>query len=229
MKVKLKRKRKKYMSKLNEGLALKYLVREPKTETAEKPLFIFLHGVGSNEKNLFTLADHLPDNFTVISARSPYTMGPDSFAFYQVDFSSGSPVINAEQAEKSRNVIKEFISQVVEKYNIDPDKVYLGGFSQGAIMTYSVGLTFPGLVKGIAGFSGRILTEIRPMVKEPEKLKVFISHGTSDNVLPVHFAREAKEYLSSLGIKSDYHEFYGSHEINDNILTELNNWIENNN
>jgi phospholipase/carboxylesterase len=217
------------MSNLNEDLELKYLVREPKTETTEKPLFIFLHGVGSNEKNLFNLADHLPENFTVISARSPYTMGPDSFAFYQVDFSTGSPVINAEQAEKSRNVIKEFINQVVEKYNIDPDKVYLGGFSQGAIMTYSVGLTFPGLVKGIAGFSGRILTEIRPLVKEPEKLKelkVFISHGTADNVLPIHFAREAKEYLSSLGIKPDYHEFYGSHEINEESIISLNKWLE---
>jgi phospholipase/carboxylesterase len=217
------------MSSLNEGLGLKYLIRQPKVVFDDKPVFIFLHGVGSNEKNLFTLANHLPDNFTVISARSPYTMGPDSFSFYQADFSTGSPVINAEQAEKSRNAIKEFISQVVEKYNIDVEKVYLGGFSQGAIMSYSVGLTFPGLVKGIAGFSGRILNEIRPLVNEPEKLKslkVFISHGRADNILPVHFAREAKEYFSSLGIKPDYHEFNGSHEINEESITALNKWLE---
>jgi phospholipase/carboxylesterase len=220
------------MSNLNEGLALKYLIRKPDTETVEKPVFIFLHGVGSNEKDLFTLAEHLPENFTVISARSPYTLGPDSFAFYQVDFSSGSPVINPDQAEKSRNTIKEFIGQVIEKYGIDPDKVYLGGFSQGAIMSYTIGLTFPGTVKGVAAMSGRILAEIRPIIKPLDslkQLKVFISHGTGDNVLPVHFAREAKEYLLSLGIKPDYHEFNGSHEINENILSELNNWIEDNN
>src|SRR5687768_12906731 len=112
------------MGSINEDLALKYLIRQPKTETSEKPVFIFLHGVGSNERDLFSLAEFLPENFTVISARSPYTLDRDSFCFYEIDYSTGTKVINLEQAEKSRITIKEFIGQVIEKYGIDPDKVY---------------------------------------------------------------------------------------------------------
>lgn len=216
------------MSSLNEDLDLKYLIRLPKRETLEKPVIIFLHGVGSNERDLFTLSEFVPENFTVISARSPYTLGADSYSFYDIDYSTGTKVINLNQAEKSRNIINKFIAQIIDKYKIDPDKVYLGGFSQGAIMSLSVSLTFPGTVRGIAAFSGSIMTEIRSLVKPNEvikELKVFMAHGIDDNVLPIHLAREAKNYLSSLDIEPDYHEFNGGHEIPEIILKYFNSWI----
>ncbi len=72
--------------------SLTYLVREPKVSADKPPLLILLHGVGSNEKDLFSFATHLPDKFRIISARAPIELGPSSFAWYQVDFSSGKPV-----------------------------------------------------------------------------------------------------------------------------------------
>ncbi|MEK7432474.1 MAG: esterase [Cyanobacteriota bacterium] len=217
------------MINLNQDLVLKYLSRLPKIETSEKPVFIFLHGVGSNERDLFSLESFLPENFTVISARSPYRLGFDSYSFYDIDYSSGTKVINAEQAEKSRNTLKKFITQIIEKYKIDSDKVYLGGFSQGAIMSFSVSLTFPGMVKAITSFSGSILNEIKPLVNpndEIKKIQVFMSHGIHDNVLPINLAREAKDYLFSLGIIPDYNEFNGGHEIPSSIINSFNSWIK---
>jgi phospholipase/carboxylesterase len=216
------------MNNLNQDLILKYLSRMPQKETSDKPVFIFLHGVGSNERDLFSLEALLPDNFTVISVRSPYILGPDSYTFYDIDYSSGTKVINDVQAEKSRNTLKEFISQIIDKYRIDADKVFLGGFSQGAIMGFGVSLTFPGTVRAIAAFSGSILNEIKPLVKNDERLKklqVFMAHGIYDNVLPIHLAREAKVYLLSLGIIPDYHEFNGGHELPEKILNYFNSWL----
>jgi phospholipase/carboxylesterase len=213
---------------LHSQTALEYLVRKPKTETENPPLLLLMHGVGSNEQDMFSMADQLPGNFLIISARGPLTIGPNSFAWFQVSFSSGVPVINSVQAENSRNTIIEFIESLKTQYSFNEKKVSIGGFSQGGIMSYSVGLTRPDLIKGIAVMSGRLLKEVRPQIASPDelkKLKVFISHGISDNVLSIEYAREAKAYLKTLNITPAYKEFEAGHTVNNEMLSGLVDWL----
>lgn len=213
---------------LQTNLALDYLVR-PATETIGKQkTLLLLHGVGSNEQDLMSLAPYMPDNFTVISPRGPFVLGEGRYAWYQVDFTTGKPQINAGQEEQSREIIRDFIAQVKAIYSLD--EVYLGGFSQGAIMSYTIGLTEPELVTGIIAFSGRILQEIRPLVADTDSLKnleVFIAHGTQDATLPVHYAREAKAYLESKGIIPAYHELDMGHQITGEVIVDVREWLKN--
>jgi phospholipase/carboxylesterase len=214
----------------SEDTMLHYLVREPKIKNAHPPVIILLHGVGSNEKDLFAFADQLPDKFLVISARAPYTIGQDSYAWYDVNFSTGNPVFNKEQAEKSRNVLIHFIDQLKQQHPFDDKQVYLCGFSQGAIMSYSIGLTRPDKIKGIAIMSGRLLDEVKLLIASSEKLKqlhVFISHGTNDNVLSVQYAREGNVYLKQLGINTSYKEYSAAHTISNEMFIDLKNWLSN--
>jgi phospholipase/carboxylesterase len=207
---------------------LHYLVKHPKTENSKTPLIILLHGVGSNEKDLFSFADKLPDNYLIISARAPHKIGPDSYAWYEVDFSTNTPVINEEQAEKSRQTIIQFLDELKAKYTFDDKQVYLCGFSQGAIMAYSVGLTRPDKIKGIAIMSGRLLEEVKPLIKPNDQLKqlnVFISHGNQDNVLGIHYAKESITYLKALGINPSFKEYSEGHGINKDMLNDLVNWL----
>jgi phospholipase/carboxylesterase len=213
-------------AKLQDDLDLKYLVKPAAATAGKKKALILLHGVGSNEQDLFSLAPLLPDNLLVISPRGPVTLGEGRYAWYQVDFSSGAPVINAQQEEQSRGLILDFVRQVKQQYAVE--EVYLGGFSQGAIMSFSIGLTRPKEISGVLSFSGRVLMEIRPYVEQGEDLKqlaVFIAHGTQDNTLPVHYAREAKAYLQQLGVKLSYHEFEMGHQISNPVLEETINWL----
>lgn len=96
-------------------------------------------------------------------------------------------------------------------------------------MSFGVGLTQPDKVRGIAAFSGRILSEIQPKLAAKEKLQhlsVFVSHGTADAVLPVHNARSSKTLLDSLGLKVDYHEYEGmGHSISPQNLKDFLNWL----
>lgn len=204
-----------------------YLARLPKRKAGKQKAIILLHGVGSNEQDLFGLAPLLPEDFLVISARGPFIIGTDRYAWYEVNFSTGRPVINAEQEERSRNVLKAFIRQIKNTYAVD--ELYLGGFSQGAIMSYSLGLTCPDEITGILSLSGRILTQIQPLV-QPSKalqgLKVFIAHGLQDGTLPVFYAREAKEYLQQIGVELSYHEFEIGHQINGQVLEEIRKWLQ---
>jgi phospholipase/carboxylesterase len=214
---------------LKSAASLQYLVRQPKIKTEKTPLIILLHGVGSNEEDLFSLADHLPDNFLVVSARGPYTISPGSYAWYQVDFTTGKPVYNIEQEENSRIAIFTFIDELKKQLTFDQHQVYVCGFSQGAIMSYSVGLTRPDLVKGIAVMSGRLLEEVKPLIASKDKLKplrVYISHGTLDNTLSIQYARTAVAFLKEQNINAAYKEYPEGHGINDEMLFDLVNWLK---
>src|SRR5690349_4376595 len=107
---------------------LHYLVREPKIKSEKPPMLILLHGVGSNEKDLFSFADQLPGKFVVVSARAPITLGGDSYAWFQVNLSTGKRIINAEQAESSRKKIIDFIGELKKEITFDEKNVFLCGF-----------------------------------------------------------------------------------------------------
>lgn len=212
---------------VSDGPGLFYLVKEPKSKPAKNKGIILLHGVGSNENDLFGLAGHLPEDFYVISPRGQFSAGPERYAWYHVDFSNGRPVINDGQEESSRELIRNFISQVKERYNLE--EVYLGGFSQGAIMSYSIGLTHPGEITGIISLSGRILQQIRDLIKKEDRLqhvKVFVAHGIADSMLPVQYAREAKEYLQELNVQLTYHEYDMGHRVSEEELDDLSEWLK---
>lgn len=208
------------------SLALPYLVKAPQAKEANKKALILLHGVGSNEADLFSLASQLPPDFYVVSPRGPFTLGAGRYAWYGVDFSTGGPVYNAEQEAFSRDLLRTFIRQVKSTYGVED--VYLGGFSQGAIMSYSIGLTHPAEVQGIIALSGRILEELKPLVKKEEylrELSVFVAHGLQDNTLSIHYAKQAKAYLETLGVSLSYHEYPIGHQITGEVLQDLNNWL----
>jgi len=183
-----------------------------------------MHGVGINEQDMFSLAQQLPDNFLIISARGPLTIGPNSFVWFQVSFSTSVPVINSAQAENIRNTIIQFIESLKTQFSFNEKEIYIGWFSQGGIMSYSVGLTRPDLIKGIAVMSGRLLKEVRPQLASPDELKnlkVFITHGISDNLLSIEYAREAEAYLKTINITPTYKEFEAGHTVNNEMLLGL--------
>ncbi|HAT44844.1 MAG TPA: hypothetical protein DCS90_07040, partial [Ktedonobacter sp.] len=207
-----------------EKLSLVHLVRQPQVKGASTPLLLLLHGVGSNEYDLFGLAPYLDKRFLIISVRAPYTMEVDSFAWFEVNFTPQGPIIQPEQAEASRNRMITFLNEAVVAYGADPQQVYLMGFSQGAIMSASVALTRPELVAGVVLMSGRILPQIEPLVAAPEKLKglpVLVVHGTSDGVLPVNNGRDSQKTLSALPVDLLYREYPMGHEVSRESLADV--------
>jgi phospholipase/carboxylesterase len=211
-----------------EKLMLIYKILQPKLTDQKPGLILLLHGIGSNEDDLFRLADQFPAGFVVVSARAPYTISAGKYTWFELGFSNGERLINAEQAEKSRLVINTFISQLIDKYDLDSKRVFLGGFSQGGIMSYSVGLTFPKKLAGIFILSSRLLPEVKPLIKSKEELQslpIFIAHGKNDPVLPLAYAHDALAYLKALTNNITYTEYDMVHTVGDKELADLVNWI----
>ncbi|HLI05010.1 MAG TPA: phospholipase [Ktedonobacteraceae bacterium] len=211
-----------------EELSLVHLVREPLVKEEQPPLLLLLHGVGSNEEDLYGLAPYLDKRFLIVSARAPITLAPGSYAWSELTMTPQGPLINQAQVEASRKKIINFIGEVVKAYGANPSQVYLMGFSQGAIMSASVALTQPGLVAGVVMMSGRVLPEVQSEMAAPEQLRglpFLVVHGTADAVLPVSHARASREILSSLPVDLIYKEYPMGHEVSAQSLADVSHWL----
>ncbi len=214
---------------LQEGLALKYLVQLPTEKSAHPPMIVLLHGYGSDEKDLFALRTFIPKNYLIISARAPYPLPGGGYEWYEMTDVNGVHDGNASQLANSKSLIEKFIKEVTSAYHADPARVCLMGFSQGAIMSYRVGLTSPSLLKGIGVLSGTIYPSLKPMVKNTAALKhlgIFIAHGTADERISFADGKAASDYLKSLGLKPDFHAYPEmGHTISRDVLSDLVKWL----
>lgn len=211
------------------NLSLYHLVREPKVKKEKNPLLLLLHGYGSNEEDLFSFAQELPDDYFVISARAPYPLPPYGNAWYAIHFDTDeNKFSDNDEARESRDLIATFIDELIANYPIDANNVTLIGFSQGSILSYSVALSYPEKVQRVVALSGYLNLDI---VKENyqsnniSNLKFFISHGTADQVIPVDWARKAPEFLKNLGLDVVYKEYPVGHGVAPQNFYDFKNWL----
>lgn len=209
-------------------MSLHYLVREPKTNSQNPPLLILLHGYGSNEQDLFSFAEELPEEMLVISAQAPYSMGFGSYAWYAINFDDvNGKFSDLEQARKSTDAIASFIDEIKTKYNTAPNKTFLLGFSQGAILSYSLSFNYVNKVDYVIALSGYINHDLLPQeIPSDVKTQYYASHGTVDQVLPIAWARQTKPFLDKLGLDNEYSEYPVGHGVAPQNFYSFKSWIE---
>jgi len=209
--------------------SLQHLIRKPKIEIEKAPVLILLHGYGSDENDLFSFADELPDELFIISAKAPYAMQPYGNAWYAIHWDNNDGKFSDDlQAIKSRETISVFIDEVIEKYPVDADNINLLGFSQGSILSYAVALSYPEKIKNVIALSGYVNQGIIKNgfeKNEFSKLKFYCSHGSADQVIPVDWARKTKPFLDQLGIENSYSEFPVGHGVAPQNFFELKKWL----
>lgn len=214
--------------KMESDTTLNYIIRESKDSMAKSPVLILLHGHGSNENDLFSLSDNVPNNWIVVSVRGAYKLAENSYRWYDVKMESGKISINIEQEEASRKKLMQLISEITKKYNVDSQKIIVAGFSQGANMAQSLGLGEPNLVAGFGVFSGRFVEEFIPYIGNSTSLKnskAFIAHGSGDNMLPKTYSEENTSKLKNLGIQITYCEDENGHSISAKQWNEFSKWL----
>lgn len=216
---------------MKELIGINYLERKPKKTLDKNPLILLIHGYGSNEEDLFSFADDLPDEFHVISVRALFTLSFGMYGWYEIDFVNMQKFNNIPQGIESRNKLMKFIDEIVKLENLDAGNIWLCGFSQGAILSYGIALNHPEKVKFVACLSGYpekdFIGEI-DQNKDYSNLDFFISHGTEDAVIPIEWARMGKPLLDDLKIKNEYHEYRAGHGIAPQNYYDLMSWMKQN-
>lgn len=212
------------------NLSIYHLVRFPTGyDPAEKekrfPAILALHGHGSNERDLIGLSQYLSDNLLWISGRGPIVFGPGAYDWYPVtEFGRPDPV----QLEEALERIDQFISELLQTYPINPQKLFLMGFSQGSMMSMSFLLSRPQRIAGVIAQSGYIPLQSGIQVDEAgvKGKPVIMTHGYEDSRMPLQWSQESRDFLLQHGVNVEYHNFHMDHTITSESLGAIKLWLD---
>lgn len=211
-------------------LSLHHLVQFPVSTESQRtetlyPTILTLHGLGSNEQDLIGLASHLPEGLLWISPRAPLALGPNSYEWYRVRI-IGRP--DPAQVALALETIDHFIDEILSTYPIDPNRLFLLGFSQGSLLSMCYALEHPSRIAGVIAQSGYIPSHMNLQTNETEvRNKPFVlTHGVQDTMIPVDWGRASRDRLQTLGLDLTYHELQMGHTVSLDSLEMISKWLE---
>jgi phospholipase/carboxylesterase len=205
-------------------VSLEHLVR-PAGGDPEGALILF-HGRGTSEHDLYPLLDALDPERRLLGAtpRGPLVLPPGGAHWYVVR-EIGYP--DRETFMSSYELAGSWLDGLADETGIPPARTIVGGFSQGAVMSWALGLgggrprpagiiALSGFVPTVDGFQLDLSPPLPP---------VAIGHGTYDPVISVEFGRQAKQLLEEAGADVLYRESPMPHSVDPSFIAELQPWV----
>ena len=205
-------------------MALTARVR-PAAGAPEGALVLF-HGRGADEHDLFPLLDALDPERRLAGAtpRGPLSLPPGGAHWYVLG-GIGTP--ESATFHTSYAAASEWLDRFLAEQGVGYDRLVLGGFSQGGVMAYALGLeagrprpaaltVFSSFIPTVDGFSLDLSPPLPP---------VAIGHGTLDPVIGVEWGRRAKEVLERAGAEVLYRETPMDHQIDPGFVREVADWL----
>jgi phospholipase/carboxylesterase len=188
---------------------------------------VLFHGRGADENDLFPLLDQLDPERRLVGAtpRGPLTLPPGGRHWYAL---GGIPTPEPTTFHASYAAAGEWLDSFLDEHGLDADRLVLGGFSQGGVMAYSLGLgkgrarpaaitAFSSFIPEVPGFELDLSRPLPP---------VAIGHGTHDPVIEVEWGRRARRLLERAGAQVLYRETPMLHQIDPDYLLEVARWLE---
>ena len=181
---------------------------KPENNFEIKNAIILLHGYGGDGKDISVLSlnwkRHLPNTvFICPNGHEKCFINPTGYQWF--DLTKDDPKYILEQSIKAEKKLIQFIDEVKKKYNLENDKICLSGFSQGCMMSISLGLTSDKEYNCIVGFSGKIIDQEDLKLRKKVATKTLLIHGDSDQVRTPSFLLEAKDFFIRNNIEIETH------------------------
>ena len=199
---------------------------ERPAEGEPEGLLVLFHGRGADEHDLYPLLDLLDPGRRLLglTPRGPLSLPPGGAHWYAVheigypDPSTFTPTYEAVAA---------WLAGVWERTGLTAAQTVVGGFSQGSVMTYALGLAAgrprPAALVALSGFMPTVPGFELDL--EPPLAPVAIGHGAFDPVISVDWSRRARETLEAAGADVLYREYPLPHAVDPRFLAELAPWI----
>jgi phospholipase/carboxylesterase len=188
---------------------------------------VLLHGRGADENDLFPVIDFLdPERRLVgITVRGPLSLPPGGWHWYAVA-RVGFP--DPETFFSTLRRLEGFLDALPQVTGVPWERTVLGGFSQGTVMSYALGLGAgrprPRAILALSGFIPAV-PGFELDLESRRGLAVAIAHGALDPVISVEFGREARDRLTRAGLSASYRESAMGHTIDPRLLPELQGWV----
>ncbi|MBL8045977.1 MAG: alpha/beta fold hydrolase [Anaerolineales bacterium] len=187
------------------------------------PAVVMVHGWLGNE-NVMSAFDHvLPSGVAAFYPRAPFAV--------ESGYCWSTSQTDRESFAHGAAMLREFVAALPQQYPIQVEQVVLVGFSQGGAVCASVLTQAPELVRGAAILCGLLPGMARKALSEhPAAIngkRVFITHGTKDETVPIEQAHEARDIFLQAGAEVVYSEFPVGHKLNPEGLRQLKHWLAN--
>ena len=208
---------------------LEFLKREG---DSEKNNVILLHGYGADNQDLFGLADFLdPEgewSFYFPQAPievpiGPAWMGRAWFPIPQRDLEVG--IDYSHKRPPGIDAAAQAVGDLI--FDLNSERLVLGGFSQGAMMAVDVAMNNANDVEAMILLSGTLVDRGGWTAKAGglKGKKFFQSHGLSDTVIPVAKGQALFDLLKAAGLEGGLHTFPGGHEIPMPVLNKAKQFL----
>ena len=207
-------------------MTLDHQVREATGEPAGA--LILVHGRGSDEHDLLPVLDALDPQGRLVglTPRGPLSLPPGGWHWYAVP-RVGFP--DPDTFAQGYRALTTFLDDWLAERGIGWERTVVGGFSQGAVMSYAVGLgpgrPSPAGVLSMSGFVP-VVDSWEPELDSRPGLPVCIFHGAADPLIRVEFGRQARDLLTEGGLDVDYHESTAAHTLDPVVMPELTTWVQ---
>lgn len=203
---------------------LAFRLREPAAEP--EGALVLLHGRGADEHDLFPLLDALDPQRRLVGAtpRAPLAVPPGGAHWYVMrELGYPDPPTFVQGVDQ----LGAWLAAFARETGVPPERTILGGFSQGAVMTYALGLGAgrprPAALVALSGFMPSVPGYDLDVATAPP---VAIGHGTYDSVIGVEWGRAAKAALERAGVSVIYRESPLPHAVDPQFLPQLASWLE---
>ncbi len=193
-------------------------------------LLVLHHGRGSDEQDLIGLAPVLDpeERLHVVAPRAPLQLGGSPGYHWYVALRVGYP--DPASFHAAYRELATFHDELWERTGIGPEHTVLGGFSMGTVMSYALGLggdrPAPAGIMALSGFIPTVEGWEPALKDRAEATSILIAHGQADPVIPVTFARDARERLEEAGFAVDYRESTAAHHVDQGDVRRVLAWLE---
>lgn len=206
-----------------------------------KTAIVVLHGYGATYQDFVPFGDMIAKeknaSWYFLNGIAPVLMGPyeTGRCWFPIDMMGLERALNSGtfseffkgHIPEGIDVAREKVTNFLLKMNQEYDEVYLGGFSQGSMVSADIAFHNPELVNKLFLLSSTMVAEEEWTKALSGKLpfKIFQSHGVNDPVLPISGARELKSFLLKNDSEPVYFEFDGAHEVPPVVVNELDKFL----
>lgn len=188
-----------------------------------KATLVLLHGYGADENDLMGLAPMIPSSWTIVAFRGPRSTPMGGHSWFDIDFSDQGIKVHEDQVLASRVMIEHSLDNVSAK--LEPTRLVLAGFSQGAMMTFGLISSRPKGYAGAAMLSGGALDEFNAHPKCLTDIPILVQHGVHDPIVPVDSGRRLAERCKDLGADVTFTEYPMEHQISERSLADFVAWL----
>lgn len=203
----------------------------------DSPAILLLHGYGASASDLSGLAGIWPGIhwiFPEAPLELPLGDGIVGRAWFPIDFGALEQAHALQDATLCFSVeammqARHELQSLVEELKIPPSKLFIGGFSQGAVLATDLVLNQKESAAGLLLFSPTVVSghaNWGELSKQHAGMPFFASHGSQDPILPLHGACKLTDLLKEAGLSGDLVTFEGAHEIPLSIMNKLRSFLE---